>query len=131
MQLGWKRFGLHYHMVIAIIPCKRYIHCMYIPIIANIEWCARRLPSGGWMGVCDAMHLSLQADSLDELHELIESAVQQVFQDLHGDNLLDTYLREQNWRAGTPMEDADSSAHFGVPWHLVAESPYDSMRKAG
>jgi hypothetical protein len=90
---------------------------------AQLRWNARRSPtSTRWIGVCDAMNLVMEADSLDELHSVIDEAMQLMLVDLLRDNELDQFLREHGWQArDMPVQVRPEDVRFDVPWELIAE----------
>lgn len=64
----------------------------------SIQWHATQpAGSGRWIGVCEPMNLSVEADSRDELHSVIDEAIQLLLTDLFQDNALDRYLHERGW----------------------------------
>jgi hypothetical protein len=78
------------------------------------------------------MNLVTEADSLDELHSVIDEAMQLLLVDLLRDNELEPFLREHGWQAhhlpgkGSELKDVQ----FSVPWKLVAEGTRDTARAA-
>ena len=99
---------------------------------AQLQWQARRSTvSNRWIGVCEPLNLSVEADSLDELHSVIDEALQLLLTDLLLDNELDQFLRERGWKAANlPARTADlKDVQFNVPWHLVAQGNRDSQRR--
>lgn len=92
-----------------------------IEIQINLQW--RAVPGvkkGVWVGVCDALDLSIEADSLDELHSIIPESMHTLLVDLVQDNEFEAYLRERGWvssaqPAGRNLEDME----FRVPWQLI------------
>jgi hypothetical protein len=105
-----------------------------IELEAQVQWDAVQGDRNGvWVGVCDALNLSVEAASLDELHSLIPESIHLLMTDLVMDNEFDQYLRERGWRTrGTPDPDAIAETKFHVPWHMmVPEGRNDSQRRAG
>ena len=99
---------------------------------AQLQWRAQRsIVSRRWIGVCEPMHLVMEADSLDELHSVIDEAMQLMLVDLLRDNELDTFLREHGWRAqDIPIQTRPEDVEFSVPWQLIAEGTRrDSERR--
>lgn len=67
------------------------------------------------------MNLSMEADSLDELHSLITETLHLVLIDLLQDDELNRYLRERGWTArGMPADRRAKNVRFDVPWELIA-----------
>ena len=102
-----------------------------VTIQTNLEWRAKRSRSSNrWIGECQALNLSMEAETLDELHSLIPETIHLLMADLLGDNELDQYLREKGWQAvGVPAR-SDEDVEFNVPWYLVAEGARDTQRRA-
>jgi hypothetical protein len=99
-----------------------------VKIQANIPWHAKRsTTSNRWIGVCDVLNLSMEADTLDELHSVIPEAIHLLLEDLLADNELAQYLRDKGWEADPIPSDRDVA--FDVPWHLIAEGARDPERR--
>src|SRR6266508_1294623 len=94
-----------------------------VNIEAKVRWRAFRSPtSKRWIGVCDELNLSTEADSLDELHSLIPECIHLLMIDLLEDNELEQYLRDKGWRAtNLPTRRPRGAIEFDVPWQLIAE----------
>ena len=101
-----------------------------VTIEANVGWRAQRsTTSQRWIGVCEELNLSMEADSLDELHSLIPETMHLLMIDLLEDNELDQYLRDRGWRSNQiPAHDRDD-IEFEMPWHMVAEGKLGSERR--
>ncbi len=107
-------------------------HIINIEGKAEIQWLAQRSGSGRWIGVCEAMNLSTEAESLDELHSVINETIQLVLLDLLRDNELDKFLKDHGWRTThMPMNKIDQAdIEFNVPWQLIAKGNRDSQRRS-
>jgi Domain of unknown function (DUF1902) len=92
-----------------------------IQLEAKVQWNAiQGAGKGIWIGVCDALNLSVEADSLDELHNLIPESIQLLMMDLVMDNEFDQYLLDRGWQAkGVARPDELEETEFRVPWHLL------------
>lgn len=102
-----------------------------VTIKANVEWHAKRSPtSDRWIGNCHALNLSMEADTLDELHSLIPETIHLLMTDLFAEDELDQYLRAKGWHAVNMPTRTDGDVEFDVPWFLVAEGTRDSQRSA-
>jgi hypothetical protein len=102
-----------------------------VAIEANIVWHAKRSEmSKRWIGVCEALNLSMEADSLDELHCVIPEAIHLLMVDLMEDNELDRYLRDKRWTASSVPNQAQGEVEFNVPWELIVEGARGSERRA-
>ena len=101
-----------------------------VQIQTKVEWRAQRSGSTNrWIGVCEALNLSTEAESLDGLHSLIPETIHLLMVDLLADNELDQYLRDKGWRAVGVPSAPDGDVEFDVPWYLVAEGARDSQRR--
>lgn len=96
---------------------------------AQLQWRAERTESGRWIAICQPMNLVTEADSLDELHSVINEVLQLLLVDLLRDNELEAFLREHGWQAHLPAAINPADVHFNVPWQLVAEGSHDSARR--
>lgn len=103
-----------------------------ITVEGRVQWRGRRSESSQrWIAVCDAMNLVTEADSLDELHSVINETMQLTLTDLMLDGELDAFLRDLGWRAGgMPASRESGDVEFDVPWELVAEGARGSERRA-
>jgi hypothetical protein len=102
-----------------------------VAIEANIVWQAKRSEmSRRWIGVCDALNLSMEAESLDELHSVIPEAIHLLMVDLLEDNELDQYLRDRHWTASGVPQQTHGDVKFDVPWELIVEGARGSERCA-
>lgn len=90
-------------------------------INANLVWHAKQSDARHWIGVCDALNLAMEAESLDELHGLIPESIHLLMLDLLQDNELDAFLRERGWHASNIPAPTDDDVQFEVPWELIAE----------
>ncbi|MFH1043515.1 MAG: hypothetical protein V1796_00260 [Pseudomonadota bacterium] len=98
---------------------------------AQLQWRAERgISSDCWVGICDPMGLTIEANSLDELYGLIDETMQLVLTDILRDNELDQFLLERGWRVqNMPTVTRPEDVRFNVPWELIAESARDSERR--
>jgi hypothetical protein len=107
-----------------------------MPVVVNVdvklEWIARRSStSNRWIGSCDALNLSTEADTLDELHSLIPEAIHLLMIDLLQDDELEDYLKKRGWVAtNIPPNHQVPDVEFNIPWQLIAEGQRDSPRSA-
>lgn len=98
---------------------------------AQLQWRAQRSTmSKRWIGVCDAMNLVMEADTLDELYSVIDEAMQLMLSDLLRDNELEMFLREHGWHApNVPLQVKPEDVKFNVPWELIAEGAKDDPER--
>jgi hypothetical protein len=90
---------------------------------AQLEWHATVGPSGRWIGVCKAMNLASEAESLDELYSVINETMQLMLFDLLADNELDRFLKDHGWKAMHLPHHVKNpeDIQFRVPWSLIAK----------
>ena len=91
-----------------------------IEVESTLHWTAVHTESGVWVAECEALGLTMEGDSLDDLHGVIGEACGTLFADLIEDDELDEFLRSRGWRAsGLPDAPAGQEVEFEVPWRLV------------
>jgi len=95
---------------------------------AQLLWEASKTESGNWIAVNDAVGLTMQSDSLDELHSMIEEATQLLFEDLFEDGELDAFLRSKGWNKISMPSDSDGGIRFDVPYELLVKHASDPSR---
>lgn len=89
-----------------------------IHVNANLQWRAERgRGSDHWIGFCDALGISTEAESLDELHSLIPEAIHLLMVDLFEDNELDEFLHERGWATMPTAERTSGDATHGLALH--------------
>jgi len=89
-----------------------------VHIEGQLSWdCAQSRESGKWIGVCEALRLTVQADSYRELDAAIEDGLQLLFADLVRAGDLSDFLKEHGWRAHDPVVIARSprQLRFSIP----------------
>lgn len=91
-----------------------------IHVNANLQWRAERgRGSDHWIGFCDALGISTEAESLDELHTLIPEAIHLLMVDLFEDNELDEFLHERGWSSNVGDHADGNEVEIQVPWFMV------------
>ena len=92
-----------------------------IEVESDLQWTAVHTRSGVWVAECEALGVTMEGDSLDDLHAVIGEACGALFADLLEDGELDEFLRSRGWRASElPDASAGQEVEFEVPWYLVA-----------
>lgn len=59
-------------------------------------WQIQRTENNLYVGVCDPLRLTVQADTWNELQELIEETMEVLIEDLHESDELDQFLVEHD-----------------------------------
>lgn len=104
-----------------------------VTLEAQIQWHAKPSDtSKRWIGICEPMNLAMEADSLDELHSVINETLDLVLTDLLRENELEAYLRARGWHAINMPANPRQDVNFEVPWELIVAggSRRDSERRA-
>ena len=96
-----------------------------IRINSQVPWLVGETSSGLWVGVCDALGITVQAKSEVELEEVIHESVQLLFTDLFDDGEFDAFLLDRGWTAHPEGIDRDGDVHFEVPITLLARNQND------
>ena len=92
-----------------------------IRVQSEIQWIATASEAPGlWVAHCEPLGISLTAESLDEMHSLIDEASQLLFLDLFEDNELDRFLTERGWESSIAPTDKTDDIEFLVPWNMIA-----------
>jgi len=96
---------------------------MTIQIDAKIPWARKQLNSGAWIGVCDALGLTIEASNEAELVSMIEESMSLLFQDIFADGELDRFLQAHGWMAKSPIPleiqaGIENGVRFDVPFEL-------------
>ena len=84
-----------------------------VRIDASLPYKVWQAQSGVWIGVCDALQVTVQADTWAELMEAIIDGLEMIFQDLLNSGELEQFLAEQGWQARGPY---DVDTKFDVPF---------------
>ena len=100
-----------------------------IRIDTNLAWRAEQgLKSNRWVGFCDALGITTEADTLDELHSLIPEAIHILMVDLVEDGDFDEFLNDRGWTSSS--EEGVGDLEVRVPWFLVANGANGQPRQA-
>ena len=102
-----------------------------IEVSSTLQWTATQTALGTrWMATCEPLGISVEGESLDEVHGLIPEACFVLFTDLIEDNEFDEFLTARGWRSrNQPTGSVDEEIEFLIPWNLVAEGKQrDSTR---
>ena len=78
-----------------------------VRINAQLGWAVTRDPrSERWIGVCDPLAMTAEAETFPELMETIAEILQSAFRELLSTGDLMTYLRDRGWTLMTPIRQA-------------------------
>jgi predicted RNase H-like HicB family nuclease len=87
-----------------------------VRIEANLQWqCS---PAGGeyWVGVCDPLKLTVQANTYAELLEDIGHTLDAMFKDLLETRELERFLRDHGWTPIGPIPRTSKNVRFDIPF---------------
>ncbi len=77
--------------------------------------------SGRWIGECKSLGIVVEGDSLDDVHNATDEAIDLLFADLVEDGELEEFLADRGWSLNEPIPDAVSEGvSVSVPWELIA-----------
>ena len=92
-----------------------------IRIRADLEW---RIEQSAempvWIGICDALQLTVQSDSWRELAEDISETLDVIFFDLIAENQLNEFLASKGWNLESEIpSQLPPDVKFDVPFAIV------------
>lgn len=95
-----------------------------VRIKGQLQWECFNTKSGYWIGVCEPLKLTLEAETYVDLMEDIGHALDAMLQDLLGSNELERFLRDHGWVVdGAIPSHADPAIRFDVPFASVVGLP--------
>ena len=97
-----------------------------VRVEANVEWVAVE-DSGYWVGICEPLGLTLQAETYAELMEDIGLALDALFKELIATDDFERFLHTHGW---TVHGDYEGVEHFDVPYDVTRRRADDSTRLA-
>ena len=97
-----------------------------VNVRAQLVWEFRKTRAGAMLGVCDALALTLQAETAEELRSMIDESLHYFFLDHFEEGTLDAFLRRRGWESDQALPARhdvmpEDLLRFNVPW-IVAES---------
>jgi hypothetical protein len=105
------------------------------PTIVHMEgrimWKIGRSKEGNWIAICDALKLTLQAETTAELMEDIALALDALIKELLSTGDLNRFMREQGWKMISPLPKTKrlEDIYFDVPFSstlMKRLTPYGS-----
>lgn len=92
-----------------------------IRVHADLEWQidqSKSLPV--WIGVCDALNLTVQSDSWRELAEDISETLDAIFLDLIVEDELSEFLQKNGWELEDEIpSEMPQNVKFDIPFAIV------------
>ena len=89
---------------------------MLLRIQANLRWDVTQGKGGAWVGICQPLQLTVQAETWIELMETIGETLDAVLKDLLASNELPRFLKDRGWQAMGPMPNRPEDVRFDVPF---------------
>jgi predicted RNase H-like HicB family nuclease len=107
----------------------RAVKLIRVVVRTTLHWKCFSAKGGHWVGVCDALKLTVQADTWAELMEDIGHTLDMMLKDLLRSNELEKFLRDHGWTvAGTIPSAPARDLRFDVPFiPAMIGSPYGSQ----
>ena len=88
---------------------------MIIRVQANVQWQISPVENA-WIGVCEPLHLTVEADTWGQLMESISETLDAVLADLMKSNELPKFLKSHGWSLMTPLPERPEDVRFDVPF---------------
>ena len=88
---------------------------MIIRVQANVPWRVGHVKNA-WIGVCEPLKLTVEADTYGELMESISETLDAVLADLMKSKELPQFLQTHGWTLVTPLPTKPSDVRFDVPF---------------
>lgn len=94
-------------------------------INARVDWvCIHDTSCGKWVGICNDLSLTVQADDQRELHSIIWESMDYLLKSLVEEKNLDSFLREHGWAARSYPE-CDSDILSRIPVNIRVEEEHE------
>jgi hypothetical protein len=101
-----------------------------IRINGQVPWRCFPSRSGNWIGICDPLKLTLQAESWSELTEEMGITLDAFLKELFATNEFERFMRENGWNVIGPIPTQEQAKHirFDLPYVPLMTGPYDTSR---
>ena len=86
-----------------------------VRVDANLQWRILQAQSGAWIGICDPLKLTVQAETWADLMEDIGHTLDALLRDLLSSHELDRFLQDQGWKLLAAIP-AREDVRFDVPF---------------
>ena len=87
-----------------------------VRIEGKVQWKCAQAEGGNWVGICDALKLTIQAATWADLMEEIGGSLNAIFRDLLKSNELHKFLEDRGWKPLGPLPHAGDSINFDIPF---------------
>ena len=101
-----------------------------VRVKSDVEWAVVEGTNGYWVGICEPLKLTVQADTYANLMEDIGLTMSAVLKDLIETDELHQFLQSHGWSLQGPYQGPyEKVDHFDIPFHTTRQSSYDSARQ--
>lgn len=87
-----------------------------VRVDANVQWKILKASGGNWVGVCDPLKLTVQAETWAELMEDIGLTLNALLHDLVESKEIDHFLQDHGWRLVGRVPQRLDDVRFDVPF---------------
>jgi len=87
-----------------------------IRVDAKVQWKCLQGKGGNWVGVCDPLKLTVQAETWAELMEDISLTLDAMLKDLLSSNELERFLKDRGWTLTGAIPTRPEGVRFDVPF---------------
>jgi predicted nucleic acid-binding protein len=89
-------------------------------ISAKINWRVTREPHAQrWIGVCDPLKVTAEAETWAELCQVINEIHNELFRDLLEEGQLEQFLRQHGWKPVAPLPSRTANVVFDIPAYMI------------
>lgn len=101
-----------------------------VRINGQVPWRCFVGKSGDWIGICDSLRITLQAESWNELVDEMGVTLNAYLRDLFTTRDFDRFMRDNGWTVVGPIPTHEHAEHlrFDLPFVPLVTGPYDSSR---
>ena len=91
-----------------------------VQLEGNLQWRYRKTAEGPFVAVCDALKLTLEADTWSHLLEDMALAIDAILKEMFATNEFDKFLRDHGWSVVGPLPNQMTDVEFEVPFEIIA-----------
>jgi hypothetical protein len=101
-----------------------------VRINGQVPWRCFPAQSGDWIGICDPLKLTLQAESWNELVDEMAISLNAFLRELFTTHEFDRFMRENGWTVigPIPTQEQAENIRFDLPFVPIVTGQYDSSR---
>lgn len=91
-----------------------------VQVEGNLQWSYRKTAEGPFLAVCDALKITLEADTWSHLLEDMALAIDAILKEMFATNEFDHFLRDHGWNVVGPLPNQMTDVEFEVPFEIIA-----------